>query len=167
MLNWLTGNCELFGLSGQNWMLVVAGGLLAYIAVLALGRRRHVGLRQYSALATTLARVLDPASGRGLLHFIGRDHPRRLNAWIRRRIFPGAYPPTLAEVSRRVFEPAGMSVLHAENLRTHYARTLADWRARFEASERTVVAEFALGPPGAPPAMPGATDALVLPTLVG
>jgi hypothetical protein len=46
MLNWLTGNCELFGLSGQNWMLVVAGGLLAYIVVLALGRRRHVGLRQ-------------------------------------------------------------------------------------------------------------------------
>jgi len=47
MLNWLTGNCELFGQPiQQNWMLLVAGGLLAYIAVLALGRRRHVGLRQ-------------------------------------------------------------------------------------------------------------------------
>jgi hypothetical protein len=46
MLNWLTGNFDLFGLSGQNWMLVVAGGLLAYIAVLAIGRRRHVSLRQ-------------------------------------------------------------------------------------------------------------------------
>ena len=32
--------------------------------------------------------------GRGLLHFIGRNRPRPLNAWIRRRIFPGAYPPS-------------------------------------------------------------------------
>ena len=45
MLNWLTGTCELFGLTGQNWMLVVAGGLLLYIAVLAIGQRRQAGVR--------------------------------------------------------------------------------------------------------------------------
>jgi hypothetical protein len=45
MLNWLTGNCDLFGLAGQNWMLVVAGGLLLYIAALAVSRRRHAGVR--------------------------------------------------------------------------------------------------------------------------
>ena len=45
MLNWLTGNCDLFGLAGQNWMLVVAGGLLLYIAALAICRRRHAGVR--------------------------------------------------------------------------------------------------------------------------
>ncbi len=45
MLNWLTGNCELFGLAGQNWMLVVAGGLLLYIAVLAISHRRQAGVR--------------------------------------------------------------------------------------------------------------------------
>ncbi len=45
MLNWLTGNCELFGLTGQNWMLVVAGGLLLYIGVLAIGQRRQADLR--------------------------------------------------------------------------------------------------------------------------
>jgi hypothetical protein len=39
MLNWLTGNCDLFGFNGQNWMLLLAGGLLAYIAVLVIGRR--------------------------------------------------------------------------------------------------------------------------------
>lgn len=111
-------------------------------AFVSIGMLEHVGRREFAALATTLARVLDPVSGRGLLHFIGRDHPRRLNAWIRRRIFPGAYPPTLAEVTGQVLEPANMSVLHAENLRLHYARTLADWRARFEGAERDVVAEF-------------------------
>jgi hypothetical protein len=41
MLNWLTGNCDLLGFNGQNWMLVLAGGLLAYIAVLVIGRRRQ------------------------------------------------------------------------------------------------------------------------------
>ena len=45
MLNWLTGNCELFGVTGQNWMLVVAGGLLLYIAVLAISHRRQTGVR--------------------------------------------------------------------------------------------------------------------------
>ena len=45
MLNWLTGNCELFGLAGQNWMLVVAGGLLLYMAVLVIGSFRQTGVR--------------------------------------------------------------------------------------------------------------------------
>lgn len=40
VLNWLMGNCNLFGFNGQNWMPVLAGGLLLYIAVLAIGRRR-------------------------------------------------------------------------------------------------------------------------------
>jgi hypothetical protein len=45
MLNWLTNNYELFGLPGQNWMLVVAGGLLLYIAMLAIGSFRRTGTR--------------------------------------------------------------------------------------------------------------------------
>jgi len=45
MLNWLTANCELFGLSGQNWMFVVAGGLLLYIAALAIIRSRQARIR--------------------------------------------------------------------------------------------------------------------------
>lgn len=46
MLNWLTSNCELFGLPGQNWMLVVVGGgLLLYIAVLVITNRRQADIR--------------------------------------------------------------------------------------------------------------------------
>jgi cyclopropane-fatty-acyl-phospholipid synthase len=113
-----------------------------YDVFVSIGMLEHVGRREYLSLAAELTRLIDPRSGRGLLHFIGRDHPRRLNAWIRRRIFPGAYPPTLAEVTRDVLEPANMSVLHVENLRPHYARTLADWRSRFEAVEPRVVEQF-------------------------
>jgi cyclopropane-fatty-acyl-phospholipid synthase len=69
--------------------------------------------------------------GRGLIHSIGRNRPKPINAWIERRIFPGAYPPTLREMMD-IFEPAGMSVLDVENLRLHYARTLDAWLARFE-----------------------------------
>src|SRR4030095_16934858 len=82
------------------------------------------------------------AGGRGLLHFIGRDAPRPLNAWTRRRIFPGAYAPTLAEVATRVLAPSGMSIVDVENLRLHYARTLAHWRVRFKHAEEQIRAQY-------------------------
>jgi cyclopropane-fatty-acyl-phospholipid synthase len=102
----------------------------------------HVGLSNFEALSAVIGRTLDRNTGRGLLHFIGRDRPRPLNAWIRRRIFPGAYPPTLTEVSERILEPADLSIVDVENLRPHYARTLADWRHRFEAAETRVSVRF-------------------------
>ena len=40
MQDWLTGNCWMFGLAGQNWMLVAGGGLLIYVCALAFARRR-------------------------------------------------------------------------------------------------------------------------------
>jgi cyclopropane-fatty-acyl-phospholipid synthase len=97
----------------------------------SVGMLEHVGRANYRALAEVIDRCLAP-NGRGLLHFIGRDRPRALNAWIRKRIFPGAYPPTLGEVARDVLEPASLSVVDVENLRLHYALTLRHWRARFE-----------------------------------
>jgi hypothetical protein len=45
MLDWLTGNCQLFGLEVQNWMLVIGGGLLAYIATLVIARGRRPAVR--------------------------------------------------------------------------------------------------------------------------
>jgi cyclopropane-fatty-acyl-phospholipid synthase len=99
---------------------------------MSVGMLEHVGLHNYSALSTVIRRTLDPQAGRGLLHFIGRERRRPLNAWIRHRIFPGAYVPTLAEVDTRILQPAGMATLDVENLRPHYARTLTHWWERFE-----------------------------------
>jgi cyclopropane-fatty-acyl-phospholipid synthase len=107
-------------------------------AFVSIGMLEHVGLRQFTALAEVLRRSLRRDSGRGLLHFIGRDVPIPLNAWIRRRVFPGAYPPTIADVTTGVLGPAGMSVLDVENLRPHYARTLAHWADRFAAARERV-----------------------------
>lgn len=117
----------------------VSGRFDAFVSV---GMLEHVGLRRFSTLADVLRRSVRRDGGRGLLHFIGRDVPRPLNVWIRRRIFPGAYPPTLAEVTTRVLVPAGMSVIDVENLRLHYARTLAHWCERFNAATNEVRAAF-------------------------
>ena len=104
----------------------------------SVGMLEHVGRDCYPSFGAVIHRILDPERGRGLLHFIGRNWPRPLNAWIRQRIFPGAEPPTLAEVGVDIFEPWDLSVLDVENLRLHYARTLEHWLARFEAAEDRV-----------------------------
>jgi len=103
----------------------------AYDAFVSVGMLEHVGVKHYRNLASVISRVLRRTCGRGLLHFIGRDIPRPLNSWIRRRIFPGGYAPTLAEVATKVLGPAQLSILDVENLRLHYARTLAHWSRRF------------------------------------
>ena len=113
-----------------------------YDAFVSVGMLEHVGRRSFHDLADVLSRTVKRGGGRGLLHFIGRDVPRRLNPWIRRRIFPGAYTPTLAEVTADVLAPAGMSVVDVENLRLHYARTLAHWSARFAAARDPVREEY-------------------------
>ena len=111
-------------------------------AFVSVGMLEHVGLRHFGSLATVLRRVVKREGGRGLLHFIGRDTPRPLNTWIRRRIFPGAYPPTIAEVTTRVLVPAGLTVIDVENIRLHYDRTLAAWSARFAANRDIVRARY-------------------------
>ena len=111
-------------------------------AFVSVGMLEHVGVENYPALGAVIDRSLDPEHGRGLLHFIGRDQPRPFNNWIRRRIFPGAYPPALGEAISGVLEPARVSVVHVENLRNDYARTLAHWRERFERSAEVVTERY-------------------------
>lgn len=110
-------------------------------AFVSVGMLEHVGLAEFGAFSQVMDRAMTDR-GRGLLHFIGRNKPAPLNPWIQKRIFPGAYPPTLGEVCERVLEPAGLSVLDVENLRLHYALTLKHWRSRFEQSSERVRAMF-------------------------
>jgi plastocyanin len=57
-----------------------------------------------------------------LIHSIGRNHPGQMSAWIERRIFPGAHPPTLSEMMQ-IIEPHNFSLLDVENLRKKYLAT--------------------------------------------
>ena len=107
----------------------------------SVGMLEHVGLADYGTLGRAIDRALT-GEGRGLLHFIGRNQPAALNPWIRKRIFPGAYPPALREVCEHVFEPQNLSVLDVENLRLHYALTLEHWRRRFDAQADAIAGMF-------------------------
>lgn len=103
----------------------------------SVGMLEHVGRDHYPELGRVIKRTIGD-TGRGFLHYIGRNRVRPLNAWIRKRIFPGGYCPTIRE-SMEVLEPHNYSVLDIENLRLHYARTLEHWLERFESSFETVV----------------------------
>jgi len=107
-------------------------------AFVSVGMLEHVGPADYPVLAAVIRRVLGDGRGRGLLHFIGRSRPNPLHPWITKRIFPGAYPPTLVEAVGGVLEPANLTVLDVENLRLHYAETLDQWRRRFLAAAEDV-----------------------------
>jgi cyclopropane-fatty-acyl-phospholipid synthase len=110
-------------------------------AFVSVGMLEHVGRRHHASLAGVIDRCLHPARGRGLLHFIGRNTPAPTGSWISKYIFPGAYLPSLRE-ALGVLEPGGFSILDVENLRLHYARTLAGWLARFESAASEVRALF-------------------------
>jgi len=130
------------GLSGQVEYVLddyrnISGKFDVFVSV---GMLEHVGVQQYPILGRTIRNCLKP-EGRGLIHSIGRNRPKPLNAWIERRIFPGAYPPSLHE-AMEIFEPNGLSVLDVENLRLHYALTLGAWLRRYQAHESRVTEMF-------------------------
>ena len=105
----------------------VSGQFDVFVSV---GMLEHIGVANYASLGEVIDRCIGD-SGRGLLHFIGRSHKGVFSRWIRKRIFPGAYAPTLAE-AMNVLQPHRYAVLDVENLRPHYARTLEHWLERFD-----------------------------------
>jgi cyclopropane-fatty-acyl-phospholipid synthase len=107
----------------------ISGRFDAFVSV---GMLEHVGVENYAELGKVIDKVLTP-TGRGLLHSIGAIRPSPMNAWIERRIFPGANPPALREMLE-VLEGPGFSVLDVENLRLHYALTLKYWRENYESA---------------------------------
>jgi cyclopropane-fatty-acyl-phospholipid synthase len=111
-----------------------------YDAFVSVGMLEHVGIANYGTLGDVARRALG-GRGRGLIHSIGRNYPATLQPWIEKRIFPGAHPPALSEMSQ-IFEPSNLSVLDVENLRLHYAQTLRHWLALYEGASERVRAMF-------------------------
>ncbi len=106
----------------------------------SIGMLEHVGARYYREFGKVIERSL-AEHGRGLIHSIGRNRAEPMNPWIERRIFPGAYPPTLREMME-IFEPSGFSILDVENLRLHYAKTLEHWLEKFEQAQDRIGTMF-------------------------
>ena len=107
-----------------------------YDAFVSVGMLEHVGPDNYETLGDVIARSLK-RHGLGLVHSVGRSRPTPVNAWLEQRIFPGSHPPSLREMMS-VFESNQFSIIDIENLRLHYAKTLMEWLARFDANVGTV-----------------------------
>jgi len=101
-----------------------------YDRIVSVGMFEHVGVPQYQTYFDK-ARSLLADDGVMLLHTIGRTDPGgSTNPWIAKYIFPGGYVPALSEVMAAV-EKSGLVVTDVEILRLHYAKTLSEWRKRF------------------------------------
>ncbi len=110
-----------------------------YDVFVSVGMLEHVGRENYPELGGIIHRTIGD-QGRGLLHFIGRCRSMPFSVWMRKRIFPGAYTPTLRE-AMDVLEPHSYYVLDVEDLRVHYARTIEHWLDRFERAYDRIAAE--------------------------
>ena len=104
--------------------------------VSSIGMLEHVGRKNYDDYMRFTARVLRPG-GVGVLQTIGGMVGCDPQPWIARRIFPGIYLPSLAEVSTTMARH-GLVIEDVEWLRVHYALTLERWADRLEASAADV-----------------------------
>lgn len=104
-----------------------------YDRIVSVGMFEHVGLPNYQTYFARIAGLL-AENGVALVHTIGRMGPPDANSgWISRHIFPGSHVPSLSQLARPI-EQAGLWLTDLEIWRGHYARTLRDWRTRFEAA---------------------------------
>jgi len=105
--------------------------------VVSVGMFEHVGIGQYRTFFDKVRSMLTD-DGVALIHAIGRaDGPGSTNPWIAKYIFPGGYSPALSEVMS-VVEKSRLWATDIEILRLHYAKTLAQWRCRFNEHRSTL-----------------------------
>lgn len=98
--------------------------------VVSIGMFEHVGEKFIPSFFQKASELLK-TGGLGLLHTIGKDTPSPRDPWIYKYIFPGSYLPTLHKIIREMGK-IGFSILDAENLRLHYAKTLEKWMENYE-----------------------------------
>lgn len=98
--------------------------------IVSVGMLEHVGQFQYREYFKKVKALLKPG-GVALIHTIARmGRPQPIGAWVRKYIFPGAYLPSLSQVTSAI-EHSFLWLTDVENLRIHYALTLHCWYERF------------------------------------
>lgn len=105
--------------------------------IVSVGMFEHVGQFHYDEYFGKVRSLLS-GDGIGLIHTIGHmGPPEPISPWIRKYIFPGAYLPSLSQIGRAV-ERSRLWLADFENLRLHYAKTLAMWNDRFQRNKEKV-----------------------------
>lgn len=133
-VEWLAGRIEEVNL-GHALEVVEADfrkDMGQYDKVVSIGVLEHAGRDQLQDVVKAHAAALKPG-GLGMLHFIGHVGTRNTEFYIRKHIFPGGWIPSLSDTLAEM-EACGLEILDVENLRRHYALTLDEWTARFDAN---------------------------------
>ncbi len=114
-------------------------------AVSSIGLTEHIGVRQYPAYFGFLRDKLKP-EGRLLNHCITRhdNRPAQTGAFIDRYVFPDGELTGSGRVISEA-QDAGLEVMHSENLRLHYAQTLAHWNENLVENWDACVDEVGIG----------------------
>ncbi|MCB1314724.1 MAG: class I SAM-dependent methyltransferase, partial [Leptospiraceae bacterium] len=113
-----------------------------YDKFVSIGMLEHVGPENYKKLYDIIAKVVKP-DGLALVHSIGREAPKKMDAWLEKYIFPGAVIPSLAQMVTPVEEKERpLFVQDVENLRYHYALTLDHWSARLQKHKKEIIAKY-------------------------
>lgn len=105
--------------------------------IVSVGMLEHVGVPNYPTYFQKVADLLDE-DGIALIHTIGRSGPPIAHSsWINKYIFPGGYVPSLSELAPAI-ERSGLWQSDIEIWRLHYAKTIREWRKRFDAHQDTI-----------------------------
>jgi len=113
-----------------------------YDKIVSIEMFEAVGLSYYDAFFRACDSLLRP-DGSMLLQTITINEQafpayHRSSDWIQKYIFPGSELASVSEILRSLARATTLGLYHAEDIGTHYARTLAAWRRRFQDSVNQV-----------------------------
>jgi len=109
-----------------------------YDRIVSVGMFEHVGKPHFGTFFDKVAALLKP-KGAALIHTIAYQTPYGgINPWLRRNIFPGAYLPGLSQLIPHLEKKRRFWLTDLENLRLHYAYTLAAWHERFQSNRERI-----------------------------
>lgn len=94
-----------------------------------------VGHRYLPTYFAKCASLLKPDGRMAIQAITMPDHRyerfRRSTDFIQRYVFPGSCVPSVTAMSNAIAARSDLRVAHLEEMGTHYAQTLRDWRSRF------------------------------------
>jgi cyclopropane-fatty-acyl-phospholipid synthase len=121
-------------------------GETGFDAVSSIGLTEHIGVKNYPSYFEFLKSKLR-TGGLLLNHCITRNNNKsnfRASSFTDRYVFPDAELTGSGRILSEI-QDVGFEVLHAENLRHHYAMTLRDWSQNLVAHWDEAVAEVGIG----------------------
>jgi cyclopropane-fatty-acyl-phospholipid synthase len=106
-----------------------------YDAIVSVEMIEAVGAEYWATYFATIDRLLAPG-GHVAIQAITMAHHRYLATrnsygWIQKYIFPGGLIPSLGAIDQTLHEHTSLTVSNRRSLGQHYARTLHEWRDRF------------------------------------